>query len=309
MKQDHATAKYTYVPQKHRSRHCGQRSSRHSIAYSSVASSIYHTLRDQFAAITGSTITPILSTARSQSLLHNTQRTMSAADVQTPPRVTRSKAALANGSGLVSEPEQIPLSTTPESPAASLRHRRGLSNSSARSQESNYNGLPTLATVPDDTQEDGPSSPLSDGQPSRPPPPAASTLASQGRPVTRKRRSSSVKRKLSPGVVPTKAVDWEIPRKVFHSSIGFVTLGLWFCEPPTLVPLILVLSAGLVCVFVTDVLRLRFPAFAEVWEQYLGFLMRESERDKINGVVWYLIGVIFVLALYPRDVAVVAILT
>ncbi len=37
--------------------------------------------------------------------------------------------------------------------------------------------------------------------------------------------------------------------------------------------------------------------------------MRESERDKINGVVWYLVGVITVLGLYPRDVAVVAILT
>jgi diacylglycerol kinase (CTP) len=37
--------------------------------------------------------------------------------------------------------------------------------------------------------------------------------------------------------------------------------------------------------------------------------MRESERDKVNGVVWYLVGVVWVLGLYPRDVAVVSILT
>ena len=37
--------------------------------------------------------------------------------------------------------------------------------------------------------------------------------------------------------------------------------------------------------------------------------MRESERKKINGVIWYMVGVIFVLGLYPRDVAVVSVLT
>lgn len=80
-------------------------------------------------------------------------------------------------------------------------------------------------------------------------------------------------------------------------------------DPPSVKPLITVLSVGLATVTAVDVLRLNFPAFAEIWEAYLGFLMRESERDKINGVIWYLVGVIFVLALYPRDVAVVSILT
>lgn len=55
--------------------------------------------------------------------------------------------------------------------------------------------------------------------------------------------------------------------------------------------------------------RLNSPAFAEIWEMVCGFLMRVEERDKINGVVWYLVGVIFVLAMYPRDIAVVSILT
>jgi len=182
-------------------------------------------------------------------------------------------------------------------------------SSRANSPSSLYNGLPTLPTVPDDDALtfSEPGSPMSESI--RAPPPASSTLTSQGKPVTRKRRSSSIVRKPSPGVTPTKAVDWEIPRKTLHSSIGFLTLWLYWLDPPTLKPLITVLSTGLVSVASVDLLRLRFPAFAEVWEQFLGFLMRESERDKINGVVWYLIGVIFVLGLYPRDVAVVSILT
>lgn len=63
-------------------------------------------------------------------------------------------------------------------------------------------------------------------------------------------------------------------------------------------------------VLVTDLPRLWFPAsrYAEMWEACVGFLMRESEREKVNGVVWYLIGVIFVLGMYPRDVGVVSIL-
>lgn len=80
-------------------------------------------------------------------------------------------------------------------------------------------------------------------------------------------------------------------------------------DPISLKPLITTLSIGLVAVLTIDLFRLKYPAFAEIWESYLGFLMRESERDQINGVVYYLVGVIFVLSLYPRDVAVVSILT
>ena len=58
-----------------------------------------------------------------------------------------------------------------------------------------------------------------------------------------------------------------------------------------------------------DLIRFNWPAFARAYEQVVGFLMRESERHKINGVVWYLVGVLFVLILFPLDIAVVSILT
>jgi diacylglycerol kinase (CTP) len=71
----------------------------------------------------------------------------------------------------------------------------------------------------------------------------------------------------------------------------------------------LILSSLLVVVTIADYLRFNFPTIREIWETNFGFLMRESERDKINGVVYYLIGVIFVLVAYPREIAVVSILT
>jgi len=36
--------------------------------------------------------------------------------------------------------------------------------------------------------------------------------------------------------------------------------------------------------------------------------MRESERKTTNGVIWYILGVLWVLTLYPLDIAIVSIL-
>ncbi|KAI9513492.1 hypothetical protein F5148DRAFT_1156095 [Russula earlei] len=57
-----------------------------------------------------------------------------------------------------------------------------------------------------------------------------------------------------------------------------------------------------------DILRLNYPPFERTYERAFGFLMRESEKKHSNGVIWYIIGVIFVLSLYPVDVAVISIM-
>ncbi|KZV67374.1 hypothetical protein PENSPDRAFT_654118 [Peniophora sp. CONT] len=104
-----------------------------------------------------------------------------------------------------------------------------------------------------------------------------------------------------------KPIDWEIPRKILHSSIGFFTLYLYASNgSPQHVVYAL---AGALCVIVpADILRLNFPAFERLYETLLGFLMRDSEKTRSNGVIWYMIGVIWVLSLYPLDIATVAIL-
>ncbi|KAJ7279359.1 hypothetical protein C8J57DRAFT_1464796 [Mycena rebaudengoi] len=86
---------------------------------------------------------------------------------------------------------------------------------------------------------------------------------------------------------PIRKVDWEIPRKVFHSSIGFIT------------------RFTLAVIAPTDFVRLRYPAVERVYERVLGFLMRERST---NGTLWYILGVNFALTFYPIDVAAVAVL-
>jgi hypothetical protein len=111
-------------------------------------------------------------------------------------------------------------------PITSTRRTKSPSSSPSKPKSSGsssgYNGLPTLASISDDQDPDiaVTDSPMSEKD-FRPPPPApSSAMGTEGRTVTRQRRSSSIKRKLSPGVRPAKVVDWEIPRKTLHSSIG-----------------------------------------------------------------------------------------
>ncbi|KAI0267376.1 hypothetical protein BC834DRAFT_75384 [Gloeopeniophorella convolvens] len=104
-----------------------------------------------------------------------------------------------------------------------------------------------------------------------------------------------------------KKIDWEIPRKVLHSSIGFLTLYLYTSRgSPERV--VIYLSSALLIIIPADVLRLNYAPFERTYEKLLGFLMRESEKRHSNGVIWYIIGVVFVLALYPLDVAVISVL-
>jgi len=109
-------------------------------------------------------------------------------------------------------------------------------------------------------------------------------------------------------VTPIQKVDWEIPRKIIHSSIGFFTLYLYYSNRSPR-PVVVALGSVLVGVIApADAIRLRSPKFERVYEKCLGFLMRESEKKTTNGVIWYILGVMFVLVFFPLDIAVVSIL-
>ncbi|KAF7333426.1 putative 15-O-acetyltransferase Tri3 [Mycena venus] len=101
-----------------------------------------------------------------------------------------------------------------------------------------------------------------------------------------------------------KKIDWEIPRKVFHWSIGFITLG--FHLMPSISPhgdgtMVLPLCRR-------TVVRLCVPAVERVYERLLGCPMRKSEGTGTNGTLWYILGVKFAPTFDPISVATVAIL-
>ncbi|ODV88298.1 hypothetical protein CANARDRAFT_26451, partial [[Candida] arabinofermentans NRRL YB-2248] len=99
----------------------------------------------------------------------------------------------------------------------------------------------------------------------------------------------------------------EVPRKVFHVSIGFITLYLYTINIQT-PSLVAPLATGFISVGSLDLIRFRFPEFNKLYCKSVGFLMREKEVNTYNGVIWYLLGLTIVFFTSKKDIAVMAVL-
>ncbi|CAG8445050.1 10296_t:CDS:2 [Diversispora eburnea] len=54
--------------------------------------------------------------------------------------------------------------------------------------------------------------------------------------------------------------------------------------------------------------KFKNQAINDLYIKVVGFLMRESEKNKINGVIYYLAGCISVLTIFPKDIAIMSII-
>ncbi|KAG1763098.1 hypothetical protein EDD22DRAFT_888635 [Suillus occidentalis] len=110
-------------------------------------------------------------------------------------------------------------------------------------------------------------------------------------------------RKLPPGSstdkrnIVKKQIDWEIPRKALHSSIGFFTIYLYTSQGNSQT-VVVALSSALAVLVPIDILRLKYPLFEHAFEKC----------KSSNGVIWYILGANTALIALPLDIAVVSIL-
>ncbi|KAI8072227.1 uncharacterized protein B0P05DRAFT_549397 [Gilbertella persicaria] len=107
--------------------------------------------------------------------------------------------------------------------------------------------------------------------------------------------------------IPEKG-SWEIPRKIFHYSIGFVVLYLYVNDgrAQDVYPF---LTVFLVFVASLELLRFNFDWFNRLYCSVVGPLMRPTEvQSRFNGVVYYLLGCIIVLYWFPLDLAALSII-
>ncbi|CCH43398.1 CTP-dependent diacylglycerol kinase 1 [Wickerhamomyces ciferrii] len=99
----------------------------------------------------------------------------------------------------------------------------------------------------------------------------------------------------------------EVPRKVFHSSIGFITLYLYTKGVHKEVfPIPFHISFTVI--FTLDLIRLRWKYFNYLYCQVVGFLMREKEINSYNGVLWYILGLDVVFSFFPKDICLLSVL-
>ncbi|OJJ44334.1 hypothetical protein ASPZODRAFT_135151 [Penicilliopsis zonata CBS 506.65] len=99
----------------------------------------------------------------------------------------------------------------------------------------------------------------------------------------------------------------EIPRKLLHVSIGFLTLHLYSrgIQTHQITPW---LFSALVPIAAVDVVRHQFDKVNKLYIRCVGALMRETEVTGYNGVIWYLLGAYIVLRFFPKDVGVMGVL-
>ncbi|CEP22010.1 unnamed protein product [Cyberlindnera jadinii] len=99
----------------------------------------------------------------------------------------------------------------------------------------------------------------------------------------------------------------EIPRKVFHSSIGFITLYLWTQGVQiNLFPKYF--HVAFIVITLLDLIRFYSKTFNYMYCQVVGFLMREKEVHGFNGVIWYILGLDFAFSFTTKDIAVLSVL-
>ena len=93
----------------------------------------------------------------------------------------------------------------------------------------------------------------------------------------------------------------EFLRKTIHLSGLVIPVGYTYF-PRSIILLILI--AGLAVAFAVEFLRLTWQAFRDLFNRYLGFLLREGERQHICGATYWLIGAFLVVLIFPRHIAV-----
>lgn len=99
----------------------------------------------------------------------------------------------------------------------------------------------------------------------------------------------------------------EVPRKLLHTSIGFLVLWLYVSGTQTASVCPWLMSA-LIPIATVDYIRHANDSFNRFYVKVMGAFMRESEFAGWNGVIFYLLGAWIVLYSFPKDVGVMGVL-
>ncbi|CAI8507162.1 unnamed protein product [Hanseniaspora opuntiae] len=69
-----------------------------------------------------------------------------------------------------------------------------------------------------------------------------------------------------------------------------------------------VLTIAFVIILTLDIIRLNWHGFNWLYCKFVGMLMRPSEINKLNGVLYYLLGLIFSFGFFQKDICLVSVM-
>lgn len=99
----------------------------------------------------------------------------------------------------------------------------------------------------------------------------------------------------------------ELPRKIFHSSIGLITIYL-YTKGIDYTKIASVLTIAFVVILLFDIIRLNWHSFNWLYCKFVGMLMRPSEVNKYNGVLFYILGLIFCFGMFQKDICLISVM-
>ena len=104
-----------------------------------------------------------------------------------------------------------------------------------------------------------------------------------------------------------------LSRKIWHMSGVIIPVFLYFVYFSeyclnTRLTLIIILSFFLIFNILIDLIRLNHVKSGEIIWKYLGFLMKSGEKNRINGIIPYMVSNIFVLLFIQEEIAIISIL-
>ncbi len=95
-------------------------------------------------------------------------------------------------------------------------------------------------------------------------------------------------------------------RGVFHAAIGLVVTTLLLLYPRLIV--LSALAAATVAFLCLETARLRLPRLKQYFANWFTPLLRKEEDNKLTGSSYFLIGSLITALLFPREIALLAIL-
>lgn len=99
----------------------------------------------------------------------------------------------------------------------------------------------------------------------------------------------------------------EIPRKIYHATVGFVAIVIYLNDVSDSLIKKLVLLLSAIC-FSIEVLRFKWKSLNRFMFRVMGPLSRSSELTQLTGCFYYFFGILFSVFCLPKDLAFLAIL-
>lgn len=103
-----------------------------------------------------------------------------------------------------------------------------------------------------------------------------------------------------------RPVQHALVRGAFHAAIGLVAATLLFLYPRLIV--ISALAVVTVAFLCLEIARLRIPRLRQYFASWFSPLLRQEEENKLTGSSYFLIGSLITAILFPRDIALLAVL-